>query len=172
MYINHQLVPGFPITLRYGEERDRDFLTEVFTEVWEGVPELDRTAILARGYGRITVDVLDMEPVHHSTDMGGEIRLTRAAVDTYPRNVAVHLVARELAHKVDEVIHPRPAVQRIEPLQNARQRVATILDRWGYPPKAEPEIKPEDEERIRADLAHAKAGEPQDMPQEQEPGVP
>ena len=26
MYLNHPLVPGFPITLRYGEERDRVFL--------------------------------------------------------------------------------------------------------------------------------------------------
>ena len=160
MYLNHQLVPGFPITLRYGEERDRDFLADIFTEVWGGIPELDRTAILARGYGCVTVDVVEMAAVHRTTEMGGEIRLARTAADTYPRNVAVHLVARELAHKVDEFVHPKPLVQRREPLQNARQRVAAILDRWGYPAKAGPQTTAADEARIRANRAERKPARP------------
>ena len=31
MNLRHSLVPGCPITLRYGEERDRDFLAGIFT---------------------------------------------------------------------------------------------------------------------------------------------
>ncbi len=57
MYLNYQLVPGFPITLRNGEERDCEYLASVFSEVWTGIPDKDRAAILARGYGCVTVDV-------------------------------------------------------------------------------------------------------------------
>ncbi len=58
MYLNHPLVPGCSITLRYGEERDCGYLTGVFAEVWARIPDKDRAAILSRGYGQIAVDVL------------------------------------------------------------------------------------------------------------------
>jgi hypothetical protein len=150
MYLNHPLVPGFPLTLRYGEERDRDFLADVFTDVWEGIPEADRTAILTRGYGQVTVDVLETGGYHGPSDMAGDIRLNRVKIDSYPRNIVAHIVARELAHKVDDFVHPRPAARVDEPRQDAKRRVLAILHRWGYPPRAKAVMTPADEERIRA----------------------
>ncbi len=150
MYLNHPLVPGFPLTLRCGEERDRDFLASVFTAVWTGIPDSDQTAILARGYGQITVDVLEIEGFDRLVDMSGDIRLSRAKVDGYPRNVVAHFVARELAHKVDDFHHPNPVARLKEPREEAKRRVVSILQRWGYPLRAKPEYTPEDEQRIRA----------------------
>jgi hypothetical protein len=146
MYLNHPLVPGFPLTLRYGEERDRDFLVDIFAEVWEGIPEDDRTAILTRGYGKVTVDVLETEG---PAETSGDIRLIRGKIDSYPRNVVAHIVARELAHKVDDFSHPRHAARVTEPRLEAKRRVLAILQRWGYPPRAKPVNTPADEERIR-----------------------
>jgi len=172
MYLNHQLVPGFPITLRYAEERDRDFLAEIFTEVWARIPETDRTAVLARGYGQITVDVVEVAGnLHPIMEMGGGIALIRAAVDTYPRNLLVHLAARELAFKVDDYIHPKTLTRRKNPRHNIRQRVATILERWGYPAKAEPELTRADEFRIRANSAFSKTGDDRDDCRSQGPAV-
>jgi len=150
MYLNQPLVPDFPLTLRYGEERDRFFLADIFAEVWAGIPEADRTAILARGYGCVTVDVLEKHGFQGLVDMGGDIRLSRAELDTYPRNVVAHIVARELAHKVDDFSHPSPVARLKEPRQDAKRRVISILDRWGYPARAKPDYTPADEERIRA----------------------
>lgn len=150
MYLNHRLVPDFPLTLRSGEERDRDFLAGVFTEVWAGIPEIDRTAILARGYGQITVDVLETQGFQGLADMSGDIRLHRSKVDTYPRNIVAHFVARELAHKVDDFYHPSPVARLKEPREEAKRRVITILQRWGYPARAKPEHTPADEQRFRA----------------------
>ena len=160
MYLNHQLVPGFPITLRYGEERDRDYLAEIFTEVWAEIPELDRTAILARGYGHITVDVLEMAgALHPVVEMGGDIGLIRAAVDTYPRDLAVLLVARQLAHKVDDFAHPKSLIRRKKPRHSTRQRVAAILERWGYTVRTEPEPVQDDDARMKSDPADVKSDE-------------
>ncbi len=150
MYLNHPLVSGFPLTLRYGEERDRLFLADIFAEVWAGIPETEQTAILARGYGCVTVDVLEKHGFEGLADMGGEIRLSRAQIDTYPRNVVAHIVARQLAHKVDDYSHPNPVARLKEPRQDAKRRVVSILQRWGYPPRAKPEYTPADEERFRA----------------------
>ena len=148
MYLNEPLVPGFPLTLRYGEERDRRFLSGVFTEVWEGIPDTERNAILTRGYGRITVDVLEIDGYQGPVDQGGDIRLSRDKIDSYPRNVVVHIVARELAHKVDDFFHPNPAARLKEHRQDAKRRVLSILARWGYPARAKPEFTAADEERI------------------------
>jgi len=153
MYLNHPLVPRFQITLREGEERDREFLASVFTEVWEGIPEKDQTAILARGYGCVTVDVLEINDGFQGVpDLGGDIRLNRAKVDGYPRNVVAHFVARELAHKVDDFHHPNPVARLKEPRVEAKRRVVSILHRWGYPARVRPVFSPSDEERIRANL--------------------
>ena len=90
MYLNHSLVPGFPLTLRDGEERDRDFLSDVFTDVWERIPEKDRAAILARGYGQVAVDVLDIDILREQVDTTGNIHLNRTKVDNSPRNIVAH----------------------------------------------------------------------------------
>jgi len=160
MYLNHSLVPGFPLTLRYGEERDRALLADVFTEVWAEIPEGDRSAILARGYGCVTVDVLEKHGFQGLADMGGDIRLSRTEVDTYPHNVVAHIVARELAHKVDDFSHPSPVARLKEPRQEAKRRVVSILERWGYPARAKPQYTPADEERIRANAAKNPAENP------------
>jgi len=162
MYLNHPLVPGFPLTLRYGEERDRVFLADVFAEVWAVIPEIDRSAILTRGYGRVDVDVSERPGVQGSADMGGDIHLGRAAVDTYPQNVVVHLVARELARKVDDFSKPKPVALPKELDRDAKRRITTILRRWRFPARAIPEPTPADKERIRANLAQAARGESQD----------
>jgi hypothetical protein len=149
MYLNHTLVPGFPLTLRYAEERDRDFLTEVFSEVWEGIPETDRNAILTRGYGHLTVDILQADGHRAGVDMSSEIRLSRVKIDSYPRNVVIHMVARELAHKVDGFFHPTPPALAKELRQDAKRRVLSILQRWGYPARAKPVHTPADQARIQ-----------------------
>lgn len=162
MYLNHPLVPGFPFTLRYGEERDRAFLAEVFTEVWAEIPEADRAAILARGYGRVDVDVMEKQEVHGPADVGGDVLLRRNAVDSYPYNVVVHLVAREMARKVDDFTKPKQLSRPREPREEANRRVVAILQRWGYPARAKPEYTPADEERIRANRAQARPEESRD----------
>ena len=83
MYLNHTLVSGFPLTLRYGEERDRDYLADIFAEVWAEIPENDRSAILSRGYGRIVVDVLGRQDLAGVSNTGGDFRLKRRIVDTF-----------------------------------------------------------------------------------------
>ena len=106
MYLNHPLVSGFPLTLRYGEERDRDYLAAIFSEVWAEIPEKDRSAILSRGYGHVAVDVLDRHDFVGRSEAGGDIGLGASKVDSFPRKALRHLVAHELAHKVDEVEYP------------------------------------------------------------------
>ena len=134
MYLNHPLVPGFPLTLRTGEERDREFLAGVFAEVWADIPEIDRTAILARGYGNITVDVVAKDATHGTAEIDGDIRLSREKIDHYPRNVvAAHIVARELAHKVDDFQHRNPAARVNEPREEAKRRVLLHPRSMGLP---------------------------------------
>ncbi len=153
MYLNHTLVPGYPITLRYGEERDRDYLGTIFAEVWAEVPENDRTAILSRGYGHIVVDVLGRQDIVGVSNTGSDFRLKRRVVDTYPRQALLHLVAQRLAEKVDDFVHPNMVARKNEPRGIARRRIATILQRWGYPAKADKtEFTPADEARIQAAL--------------------
>jgi hypothetical protein len=168
MYLNHPLVPDSPITLRYGEERDGNFLAKIFTEVWEEIPQLDRSAILARGYGDIQVDVSESRTSHPAAASRKDIRLPRAAIDTYPRNVIAHLVAHELARKVDDYVHANPAALQRESRRNVSRRVETILERWGYPLKATPEFTPADNVRIRANLAAVENDQLQETSQEQE----
>ena len=146
MYLNHPLVPDFPVTLRSGEERDRDFLADVFTEVWAGIPETDRTAILARGYGRVIVDVLETDGFHGLVDMSGEIRLSRRQSGQLPAQHRGPLRSRELGHKVDDFHHPNPVARLKEPREEAKRRVISILERWGYPPRARPEYTAADED--------------------------
>jgi len=153
MYLNYPLVPDFPITLREGEDRDKEFLAAIFTEVWLNIPDLEQAAILARGYGRVNVDILEKDGFQGLVDMSGDIRIGRAAVDTYTRNVMLHLVAREFAHKVDDYFHPSPVARLKEPRLEAKKRVAIILERWGYPLRAKPEYTPADVVRIRANRA-------------------
>ena len=148
MYLNHPLVPGVPLSLRYGEERDREFLAEVFTHVWKGIPEIDQAAILTRGYGRIDVDIVESLPRGILENKGGDLLLIRDKVDSYPRNVVTHLVARELARKVDYYTKPKLVVVPKEPTQDTKRRVVAILERWGYAARVEPVFTPADEERI------------------------
>jgi hypothetical protein len=153
MYLNHTLVSGFPLTLRYGEERDRDYLADIFAEVWAEIPENDRSAILSRGYGRIVVDVLGRQDLAGVSNTGGDFRLKRRIVDTYPRQALLHLVAHRLAEKLDDFLHPNMVARQNEPHGIARRRIATILQRWGYTSKADKtDYTPADEARIRAIL--------------------
>ncbi len=172
MYLNHPLVPGFPLTLRYGEERDRDFLADIVAQVWAGIPEDEQTAILARGYGRIDIDVLeprgDLEPVQ----MGGEIPLSRVKVDAYPRNVVAHIVAREFARKVDDYSRPKSAIRSRDQREEVNRRLVKILQRWGYPARAKPEFTAADEERIQANRVYTALGRSRDNPREQEEQEP
>ena len=170
MYLNHPLVAGFPITLRSGEERDREFLASVFLEVWVGIPETDRSAILSRGYGQIAVDIVTREDLIGLSEAGEGIRLKRWKVDTYPRTALLHLVAREMALKVDDVEFPNFVVRRTEPHRNMERRIITILGRWGYPAKAKMEITPADEVRIRANRAEAAAAKSPDNSQQSKTG--
>ena len=85
MYLNHPLVPGFALTLRYGEERDREYLATIFAEIWAEIPDNERAAILSRGYGDIVVDVLDKQGFEGLSNTGGDFRLKRSVVDLYPR---------------------------------------------------------------------------------------
>ena len=176
MYLNYQLVPGFQIILRNGEERDCEYLASVFSEVWTGIPDQDRAAILSRGYGHITVDIqrkarrrrmkLDYpQELKQAGDMG----LSRIAVDTFPRNVLVHFVARDFAKKVDDFEYPKTIAGRKPPHQNARQRLVSILERWGYPARAEPELTRADELRIQANMAIIKSKHSHKKPEVQEP---
>ena len=149
MYLNHPLVGDFPITLRYAEERDRDFLTAIFAEVWTEIPQKDRTAILARGYGRIDVDVIDFRNFSGPAELGGEIRLNRHNIDTNPRSAIVYRVAQEFARKVDDFTHPDIVARIKEQRGDAARRIAAILKRWGYPAKATTEFTPADDDRLR-----------------------
>ena len=83
------------------EERDRDFLAGVFSEVWATIPEEDKTAILSRGFGQgITVDVWGpdtMQGFDGLSDKGGDIWLNRTAVDFHSRASLIRLAAHELA---------------------------------------------------------------------------
>jgi hypothetical protein len=152
MYLNHPLVPGFPLTLRYGEERDRDYLATVFTEVWSEISDNDRTAILSRGYGDIVVDVLDKKGFEGLSNTGGDFRLKRTVVDTYPRNALLYLVAHRLAQKVVDFSFPNRISRQNEPRGTTKRRLATILERWGYPAKPKMEYTQADEDRIRTTL--------------------
>jgi hypothetical protein len=164
MYLNHPLVPGFPIFLRRGQERDREFLTEAFIEVWAMVPEKDRAAILARGYGRIDVDILNVTDFMRPSEVSGEIRIKRSAVDTYSRDRIVYLVARELARKVEEYTRPDFLVLLNEPRRSGAHRVATIMHHWGITKKPGLELTPADEARVRANLALAAHDPPEEFP--------
>ena len=150
MYLNHPLVPDSPITLRYGEERDRDYLAGIFSEVWKVIPAHDQAAILKRGYGHVVVDVLSKRDYNGLTNTGGDFRLKRTVVDSYPRRSLVYLVAQRLAVKVDDCFHPNPTVRQNEPRGLAKRRIATILERWGYPLKPRMQYTRADDERIRA----------------------
>jgi hypothetical protein len=152
MYLNHPLVPGFPFTLRYGEERDREYLAAIFTEVWAEIPDGDRSAILSRGYGDIVVDVLDRQGFEGLSNTGGDFRLKRNVVDTYPRRALLYLVAQKLAQKVVDFSYPNLVARQNEPRGTAKRRLATILERWGYPAKPRIEYTRADEDRIRAIL--------------------
>ena len=50
-----------------------------------GNPGNEQSAILARGYGCVNVDVLEKHGFEGLADMGGDIRLSRAKIDTYPQ---------------------------------------------------------------------------------------
>jgi hypothetical protein len=154
MYLNHQLVPGFQIVLRNGEERDREYLASVFTEVWAGIPEKDRAAILGRSYGRITVDVQKgAAKLRHMAGKTEGLELSRILVDTSPRNVLIHFVARDFAGRVHDFVTTKAIAHQTEPRQNAKRRIISILERWGYPRKVHPELTPADELRIQANQA-------------------
>lgn len=154
MYLNYQFVPDFQIILRNGEERDCEYLASVFTEVWAGIPEKDRAAILARSYGRIMVDVQKgAAKLRRVLGKGGELELSRTLVDTAPRNVLIHFVACDFAGKVHDFVSAKAIARQAEPRQNAKQRIFSILERWGYPSKVQPEFTRADELRIRANLA-------------------
>jgi len=151
MYLNQQLVADFPITLRYGEERDRDYLVAIFSEVWGEIPENNRSAILSRGYGHIDVDVLDIQGTKGLPSKSGEIRLKRVTVDSYPRSRVVYIVAHQFARLLDEFENPNLVVRKKEPYRNTGRRIVTILERWGYV-ETEMEYTPADTLRIRAIL--------------------
>ena len=107
-------------------------------------------AILSRGYGSLAIDILGSREFDGPSDQGGEIRLKRSVVDTYPRKALVNLVARELAYKVDNMENPHLVARLKKPRQNAQRRVASILERWGFPPHEKMVYTPADEERIKA----------------------
>jgi hypothetical protein len=150
MYLNHPLVPDFPLTLRYGEDRDREYLSDIFAEVWADIPQNDRSAILSRGYGRVVVDVLSKQGFEGVANTGADFRLKRAMVDAYPRGALLHLVAQKLAQKVDDFSNTSRTTLQNEPRGLVKRRIATILERWGYPSKATMEYTPADEIRMRA----------------------
>ena len=156
----YQLVADCPITLRNGaEERDREFLAGIFTEVWATIPDEDKAAIRAQAYGRpdgITIDVMPadhMEGFDGLSKPGGDIWLSRNPVDYFPRASVLRIAAHELAHKVDDAAHAVTIARLSEARRNAERRVATILNRWGYPTKVQPgEPTQADNERIGANL--------------------
>ncbi|MEI8372749.1 MAG: hypothetical protein WCJ35_07935 [Planctomycetota bacterium] len=159
MYLNHELVTGFPLTLRYGEERDRDYLALIFTEVWGEIPEKNRLEILSRGYGHVAVDVLNVQDFKGHANKDGDIRLPRTMVDFYSRSRMVHVVAHELARLLDEFDHPDFFVEK-KLCQNMERRIATILELWGHPAKATIGYTQADEARIRANRANFSTSPP------------
>ena len=151
MYLNYPLVPNFPITLRYGEERDRDYLAGIFRELWAKIPAYDQESLLTRGYGQIDVDIVSNKDFNKLSNSGGNFFVKRGIVDSYPRESLLYHVAHKLAVKVDDIFHPNPAVRQNEPRGTAKRRITTILERRGYPPsKPKLEYTQADEERIRA----------------------
>ena len=152
MYLNHPLVPGFALTLRYGEERDREYLSTVFSEIWAEIRNNERAAILSRGYGNIVVDVLDKEGFEGLSNTGGDFRLKRSVVDLYPRKALLYLVAYRLAQRVVDFFYPNVATRQNETRGITRRRLASVLERWGYAAKPKMEYTPADEIRIRAAL--------------------
>jgi hypothetical protein len=152
MYLNHPLVPGFPLTLREGEERDRDYLAGVFSEVWTIIPENEQTAILSRGYGQITVDVLDIPATGSPSGRGAEIRLPRAAIDTFARKDLVYFLAHEFALRLDDYDHPDLVVQLKRRRRKIERRAGVILQRWGFLTGAKAEYTAEDKQRIQSIL--------------------
>ena len=136
----------------YGEERDREYLATIFAEIWAEIPDNERAAILSRGYGDIVVDVLDKQGFEGLSNTGGDFRLKRSVVDLYPRSALVYLVAHRLAEKVVDFFYPNLVARQNEPRGIARRRLASILERWGYPAKPKMEYSPADEIRLRAAL--------------------
>jgi hypothetical protein len=161
MYLNHQVVPNYALTLRNGEERDLAYLADILGEVWERIRVQERTAILARGYGRIDVDVMDARPFRKVAQASSEIRLKRNAVDSYSRADLAYIVAREFARKLDEFEHPN-IVPKGDVRRAADRRIVQTLERWGYPPELMMQFTPADKERIRSIGAEANAGKPQE----------
>ena len=95
MNLRHQVAPDCPITLRSGEERDRDFLAGIFSEVWATIPDEDKAAILSRGFDiGIIVDVYPHEAMQGFDGLssnGGDIALNRTAVDFHSRASLIRL---------------------------------------------------------------------------------
>jgi len=177
MNLRHRVATDCPITLRSGEERDRDFLAGIFTDVWAAIPEEDKTAILSRGFGQgITVDVWGpdtMQGFDGLSDKGGDIWLNRTAVDFHSRASLIRLAAHELAHKVDDAAQfakvdllEQPAkaeafiARMSEPRRNTERRVATILKRWGYPAKAKSKPTQADKDRAWANMKNRMEAQP------------
>ena len=150
MYLNHPLVPGFPLTLRYGEERDRVFLADVFAEVWAEIPESDRAAILARGYGQS-----HRRCPGKTSGFGGSwiwaVIFSSPRRNRYlPHNVVAGMVAREFAHEVDDFFHPNPVARLKEPRQDAKRRVVRSFSGGAFRPGQSRSIPQADQEQIRA----------------------
>ena len=142
MNLHHQLVPGCPITLRYGEERDRDFLAGIFTEVWATIPDEDKAAILSRALDRgIAVDVLPpqaMRGFDGLSDMGGDIRRKSPLCGLLLARLSGSHRSPRTGAQAGRCIPPHHycATSRAPPKR--RCRVATILKRWGYPALPKP----------------------------------
>ena len=59
-------------------------------------------------------------------------------------------MATQLAYKVDDVENPDFVVRLKEPPENARRRVAAIVQRWGIPAKEKMEYTEADLQRLKA----------------------
>ncbi len=132
MLLKHPLVPGF-VSLRHGEERDRQYLAGIFSEVWAAIPAADQWEIRLRGAGKLVVDVLAVvgkpsRALDGASNIGGWIGLQRRAVDSYSRRKVLHIVAHELAHKLDDATSGCG-----RELSACEHQVEQILERWGLP---------------------------------------
>ena len=170
MYLNYQLVPGSQIILRNGETRDCEYLASVFTEIWTGIPENDRAAILARSYGRVIIDVeKGVAKLRRAMGKVGMFELSRALVDTSPRNVLVHFVACNFANRLHDSVSAKTIARHKRHARTPNSGSSPSLSAWGYPSKIEPEFTQADELRIAANLAAANKELPPAKPDVQEP---
>ena len=135
-----RLVPRQPIYLGDSPtDIDRDYVAAVFLKTWKKIPLTGHRTILQRikavSWSRMRVMVAPL----HDTELGAQIKhygalmlIDTAMASVYPERRLSFAIARELARVADYTacgdVPDEPTADEAE------ERVAAILDAWGWDP--------------------------------------